>query len=277
MPWVDKLLMKNPVLLWLDRHGYTSVSSNSLAQFALKHKLTHENRRKESSDTQIQPHQKDLLNQFLDARDASLGVITDREIMSLGLTMIFTGAETTAITLLVIFYDLLKNPNVYAKLMKEIDGLPSPIPYAVAQNLPYLDACIKESYRVYPSVSILPERVVPEPGARICGYFVPGGTKVGATPWVVHQNKSVFGEDAGVYRPERWLEEEEKVREMNRASLSFGSGPHVCLGKNIALMEMYKVVPEMLKRFEVCCFHNKSYEYCFLLTKTQDQARESGL
>jgi cytochrome P450 len=252
MPWLDKVLMKNPVLLWLDRHGYTNISSNRLVQFALKHQGIHENRRKEGTGQSL-PNQKDLLDKFLDARDSAPGVISNREVMSLGLTMIFAGAETTAVTLLAIFYDLLKNPRVYATLQTEISQLSSPVAYNIAQKLPYLDACIKESFRLYPAVSILPERVVPDQGATICGHFVPGGTLVGATPWVLHLDKDVFGADAHVYRPERWLDDEEKVTKRNRVLFTFGGGPHACLGKNIALMEIYKIVPEILKKFEVCC------------------------
>lgn len=245
--------MKNPILLYLDRHGWTSPTANSLIQHAIKHQIAHERRRK-AGTTQSLATQKDLFDQFLDARDADPAFLNDRTMMSLGLTMIFTGAETTAVTLLAIFYDLLKNPRVYATLQKEVEEAQSPISYAVAMKLPYLDACIKESYRLYPAVSILPERVVPAGGAMVCGHWIPGGTLVGASPWVVNRSTEVFGEDADVYRPERWFGTEDRVKEMNRTMFTFGGGPHVCLGKNVALMEIYIVMPEILKKLVVYFF-----------------------
>ena len=57
---------------------------------------------------------------------------------------------------------------------------------------------------------------------------------------------------ADQYRPERWLEapEEEKA-EMERCFMAFGSGKRSCIGKNISLLEVYKLVPLLLSRFKV--------------------------
>ena len=96
------------------------------------------------------------------------------------------------------------------------------------------------------------ERVTPREGATICGHFVPGGTIVGANSWVIHRNREVFGEDVEVYRPERWLiDDGEKVKIMNRSLYQFGGGSHTCLGKHIAYLELYKVIPSLLAMYEV--------------------------
>lgn len=96
------------------------------------------------------------------------------------------------------------------------------------------------------------ERIVPPAGAIICGHFVPGGTVVGCNPWVVQRNKTIFGEDVDTYRPERWLEDSERVKEMHRSMFQFGGGKHVCLGKNISILEISKLVPSLIRHFEVC-------------------------
>jgi cytochrome P450 len=77
-------------------------------------------------------------------------------------------------------------------------------------------------------------------------------------------DKGVFGDDAELYRPERWLYNEElcktdigkqgeesRVKEMNGTMFQFGMGSRTCIGKNISLLEIYKLVPSMLRRFEV--------------------------
>ena len=257
IPWLDKFLMKNPLLLWLDKCGYISTADQPV-QFALKHQAAHRAKRKGAFSDPT--GRKGLLDKFLDIQEAHPDEVTDREMMGLGLTMIFAGAETTAITLTGIFYYILKDKLVLDKLVKEIDTLPIPTTFSAAQKLPYLDACIKEACRLLPVSGALFERVVPSPGSMICGHFIPAGTIVGASAWVLHRNISVFGEDVEDFRPERWLGEESKVKEMNRVLVNFGSGVHVCLGKNIALMEMYKIIPEILRRFEVCYLaHSKRY------------------
>jgi hypothetical protein len=68
----------------------------------------------------------------------------------------------------------------------------------------------------------------------------------------MHLNKKVFGEDAKVFRPERWLEASaEQLRVMEMAHIGFGRGRRVCIGQHIAVMEMKKVIPTMLMNFEV--------------------------
>jgi cytochrome P450 len=72
---------------------------------------------------------------------------------------------------------------------------------------------------------------------------------------VIHRNKDIFGEDVEAFRPERWIAgegEEQRVKVMNGTMLQFGMGSRTCIGKNISLLEIYKLVPSMLRRFEVC-------------------------
>lgn len=93
--------------------------------------------------------------------------------------------------------------------------------------------------------------------------------------WVIHQNESVFGPDTASYRPERWLGDPARSSEMDRnflavsfldlptptyipsrprvnhcRSCQFGAGARTCIGKNISLMEIGKLVPELVRRFD---------------------------
>lgn len=161
----------------------------------------------------------------------------------------------SAITITTLFYHLLKHPSNYTTLRAEIDAaLPSPnttIPFAQAQALPYLDACIKEILRIHPATAFNLERIVPAGGRTILGHFIPAGTIVAASPWTIHLDTATFGPDAAVFRPERWLEDEGRAKEMWRSMLGFGAGNHLCLGRNVALMEMYKLIPVWVRSFEV--------------------------
>lgn len=186
-------------------------------------------------------------------------------------SLIIAGSDSTAISLSSIFYYLVQNPRVYQKLMLEIDAADTAgalaqsydstgdgdvVPFPAAKRLAYLDAVITEAFRMHPAVSLLLERVVPPGGTTICGDFIPGGTVVGCNAWVIHQSKEVFGQDADIYRPERWLETEGanpvKLSKMRQCMFQFGAGSRTCIGRNISLMETYKMVPSFLRKFEVC-------------------------
>jgi cytochrome P450 len=204
----------------------------------------------------------DLLSMFLKAQAERPDFMTDERVLVMAVSMAFAGSETTAISLAAVFYYLLKNPRCYYKLKEEIatgiengtidnrpDGL---VTWAESQKLPYLDACIKEAFRLHPAAGLPLERVTPPQGVEICGEHIPGGTIVGCNAWVIHRRKEVYGDDVDYYRPERWLKaEKEQLKEMNACMLQFGAGPRTCIGKNISLLEVYKLVPSFLKRFEV--------------------------
>lgn len=76
-------------------------------------------------------------------------------------------------------------------------------------------------------------RVVPEGGAEICGRYFAGGYGVIMNYNAVNFDKATFGEDCEVFRPERWLQKEDRDR-MERAMLNFGYGTRVCIGKHVS-------------------------------------------
>lgn len=111
-------------------------------------------------------------------------------------------------------------------LLTELDSanLPSPVPWDIAHRLPYLDACIKEALRMTPAVGIPLERVAPAGGMELCGKYFQGGTVLGVNAWVAHRNQEVFGEDADVWRPGRWVEasaDQRKAMERAQFAVSF--------------------------------------------------------
>lgn len=122
------------------------------------------------------------------------------------------------------FWHVLSDPRVRSILLAEVRGAvaASVIPaegnlaWSQAQGLPYFQACLKEAMRMRPAVGLNITRVVPPEGAELAGEFFPGGTRVAVNGWVLHRDRATFGEDSDVFRPERWLEGEEKARTMER-------------------------------------------------------------
>ncbi|KAJ5373540.1 hypothetical protein N7517_005546 [Penicillium concentricum] len=99
-------------------------------------------------------------------------------------------------------------------------GLTLPFPqWHELQNLPFLDACIKESLRLDAPFAMPLERVVPAEGATICGHFYPGGTVVGMSPYITNRYKPTWSFDADQWRPSRLLEGEPSHTRKLEASL----------------------------------------------------------
>lgn len=130
-------------------------------------------------------------------------------------TISLAGSDTTSIALSSILYHLMRSPRIYEKVVQEIDhatsdgSLSQPyIRFSEASKLPYLSACIKEGFRIHPSVGFTLPRHVPQPGCQIAGEHFRGGSIVGVNAAVIHFNKDIFGEDADIYNPDRWFRPE---------------------------------------------------------------------
>ncbi|KAJ5450254.1 uncharacterized protein N7458_006703 [Penicillium daleae] len=283
IPFLDRLLLKNPIYLKLSQWGFIDATF-PVARFAsnrMAERLPELSQGK--SATELGVKSPDLLSKFLAAHEAHPEFMSETLVQTMAVSMAFAGSETTAISLSAVFYFLLKNPDALKRLLSEIDdaaragafgdsetGL---VTWHESQRLPYLDACVKEAFRLHPAAGLPLERIVPEQGAEIAGHFVPGGTIVGCSAWLIHMNKGIFGDDAEFYRPERWLPDEElsktdrgkeaedrRIKEMNGTMFQFGMGSRTCIGKNISLLEIYKLVPSMLRRFEIQ-FQDPSQEW----------------
>jgi cytochrome P450 len=199
----------------------------------------------------------DMLARFKRFKDGEL-VMSESELLSHTSGNIFAGSDTTAASMRSIFYNLCRTPTAYKKLLSEIDDadsngrLSDPVTFAEAQELKYLQAVIKEALRMHPAVGLILERIVPDGGFDLPnGVHLPAGTIIGMNPWVAARDPETYSPDPYIFRPERWLDvNEEKLKVMERNFLAFGSGSRTCLGKNVSHLEMSKLVPQVLRRFE---------------------------
>lgn len=112
----------------------------------------------------------------------------------------------------------------------------------------YVQAVIYEGIRMRPPLLGLFPKVVPAPGETFHGKFIPAGTSICTNGASLQRSKALFGEDADIYNPERFmaLESPEDRKEMERnVELVFGYGQWMCAGKSIAFMELNKVIFEV--------------------------------
>ncbi|CAI0642619.1 unnamed protein product [Colletotrichum noveboracense] len=174
------------------------------------------------------------------------------------LVQIIAGSDTTATSIRTTILYLMTAPSCYSRLANEIRDaarrgmISSPITNREAGDLRYLQAVIKEGLRVFPPVTGLMSATVPKGGDFMHGMSIPEGADIGWTAFGVLRSKTVYGPDADVFRPERWLEaEDDQLKSMTAQwELVFKYGKWQCLGKTVALLEMNKVFVELLRRFD---------------------------
>jgi cytochrome P450 len=123
----------------------------------------------------------DFLSKFVQKHSADPSVFTTYHVLSGCVSNMVAGSDTTSISLSAILYYVLRNPGVLKRLRDEVDrhcpqNRASPhVTFAQSQNMPYLQAVIKEALRMHPATGLPLERVVPEGGATISGVFFPEG------------------------------------------------------------------------------------------------------
>ncbi|ODA79240.1 hypothetical protein RJ55_04833 [Drechmeria coniospora] len=255
IPWLDSLLDKNPVV----RLGPPNLANATAIA------VEHIARRTQGRDANYDPEVPDYLQHYLEAQRERPEAVRDEFVIQYVLVNLVAGADTTANTIRAILYFALRNRPVWERLCAEVRKAPwegKVAPYNVAKGLPYLDAVVRESIRLHPGVSMLLERRVPPSGLVLPdGSFVPPGTEVGINPYVAGRNKSVYGDDADEFRPERWLPSdgetatspsyEARLKRFNAADVAFGGGSHICMGRHFAFVEVYKMVATLLRHYDI--------------------------
>ncbi|KAK4150335.1 Pisatin demethylase [Chaetomidium leptoderma] len=179
------------------------------------------------------------------------------EVEAEALVHLLGGTDTTAGALRNTVFFLSTNPVAYRRLQDEIDGAVGRVTRPVisdaeCKELRFLQACIKESIRCWPPVSGLQGKMS-DVDDVICRVRVPAHTHVMFGMFGVMRDKSVFGDNAEVFEPMRWLEAgPEQLKEMEGTQgMAFASGTRwECLGKRLANVEMGKVLFELFHRFD---------------------------
>lgn len=246
IPGTEALLFRNPIARMLKGGAPSGIVAAAISK--LKERTGEEVVEKDSESP-------DLLTRFIEAMQNNPETLDQAGVISLLMSTISGASDTTATAMTATMFHLLQNPETLAKLQKELEAvdLSRPVPtFVQTSKLPYLHAVIREGMRLFPPLSHPLERLVPTGGVEICGKFLPQGASVGCLQMALHLNPKAFGDDAEVFRPERWLEvSADRLRVMEACHLGFGRGRRVCLGQNLAVMEMKKVIPAVLLNFDV--------------------------
>ena len=164
------------------------------------------------------------------------------------------GSETTATHLSGAVYYLSQHPAARMALIRELRAAfkseDEILPDALSQ-LPYLNAVINETLRLYPPGAINMPRTVPRCGATIDGAFVPGGMEVGIAQFAAYRSPLYF-KDPLKFVPERWMGlDDEYAGDKREVFQPFSYGPRNCVGQNLAIIELRLVLARLLWALDV--------------------------
>ncbi|GKZ44767.1 hypothetical protein AbraIFM66951_007054 [Aspergillus brasiliensis] len=200
---------------------------------------------------------KDILTNLILAKHPDTGehlTLTDLETEAFG--FIIAGTHTTSATTTLLFYHLLHNPQCMEKCVKEIEANLPPLTcgetaYSVSAAeaaLPFLRNCIKENFRITPVFTMpLARRVMDPMGVMIDGQHIPQGTSIAVCNHAFHHNPDVWGDDHNIFDPYRW--ENPEIAAKGRLLMHFGLGGRQCIGKTIAMTNIYKLMSTLLREF----------------------------
>ncbi|KAL0069273.1 hypothetical protein AAF712_003638 [Marasmius tenuissimus] len=175
--------------------------------------------------------------------------MSDEAMMNQVLTFLGAGHETTASGLAWTLWLLANDPTSQDKLRAEVgpvleqDIRPD---YKTLKDLKWLDCVIMESLRVMPPVPVTVRKAAKTDYVE--GVLVPKGTLIWIPIRVVNTWKGIWGEDAEEFRPERWLNLPNDYHP-SFSLLSFIAGPHACIGKTMAIIEMKAVLAALIAEF----------------------------
>jgi cytochrome P450 / NADPH-cytochrome P450 reductase len=197
---------------------------------------------------------KDLLGFMLTGVDKQTGEkLDDTNIRYQCITFLVAGHETTSGLLSFALYYLLKHPSVLAKAYEEVDrvlGTDLVPTFAQVHQLQYVSQILKETLRLWPTAPGFNRHPYAEETIIGGKYLIRTDQSVMVLTPMLHRDKSVWGEDAEEFKPERFTPEAEMARPAD-AYKPFGSGQRACIGRTFAMQEATLVLGMILQRFQL--------------------------
>ncbi|KAJ2922376.1 hypothetical protein H1R20_g14713, partial [Candolleomyces eurysporus] len=216
---------------------------------------------------------KDIMSVLFKANNAASDQdrIPESELVAQVSTITFAAMDTTANAMARIVFLLSQHPDVQEKVRTELcDAFQDEeeLDYEVLSSLPYLDAVVKETLRVYPPLplinreairdAVLPlqKPITSKKGETVDSIFVPKGSKIMLSLSNCNTDPEIWGPDAGEWKPERWLAplqssvQEAHVPGVYSNLMTFSGGGRACIGFKVSELEMKVLLSVLLPTFK---------------------------
>ncbi|KAL8252852.1 hypothetical protein R6Q59_036545 [Mikania micrantha] len=196
--------------------------------------------------------EKDLLSILLHiAQDETMDIHLTREnIKAFILNIFVAGTDNSALAPEWGLSELINHPNIMRKAVAEIDnvvGKDRLIQESDVENLPYLQAIIKETLRLHPPVPLIPRKSTED--RTVAGYHIQANTSIYINTWALGRDPNHW-ENPLEFMPERFEEKPMDVRGQHFEFLPFGSGRRMCPGTSLGLKMVYATFGAMIQCFE---------------------------
>ncbi|KAE9409329.1 cytochrome P450 [Gymnopus androsaceus JB14] len=210
---------------------------------------------------------KDLMSMILHAEASSTTQkMNEAEVVAQMTTTISAGYETVSAIIAWTLYELALDVRLQNELREEVTaaGLGDPSYDDLNSNFPLLDAIVREVLRLHPPIlenhheaaeTISVPLSEPIEGTSDMHLVIPKGTILEIPVNVIQTDPDVWGSDAEIFRPERWLERKKQGIRNEREIFAFSEGPRSCIGKVFALCEVKALVVTLLRQFSFTCPH----------------------
>ncbi|PIN23950.1 Cytochrome P450 CYP2 subfamily [Handroanthus impetiginosus] len=198
---------------------------------------------------------RDFLDMLLDVMESGKSEVkfTREHLKALVLDFFNAGTDTTALTVEWAIAELVNNPNVLKQAQEEIDkviGSDRLVQESDAPNLPYLQAVLKETFRLHPPIPMLNRKSVSD--CVIDGYKIPAASILFVNNWSIGRNPK-YWESPMLFRPERFLEKENcsiDIKGQHFELLPFGTGRRGCPGMLLAIQELISILGTLIQCFD---------------------------
>ena len=197
-------------------------------------------------------NRKSILQKLKQRGDSRIPILMSQDALT-------AGVDTTGTTAAFLMLDLARNPDKQKLLYEEIINVigkeeENHVTQIKLSKMKYLKACLHESMRLNPVVTALSRRT--QTDIVLGGYKVPQGVNVSYFLMLAMRDPGIWT-DPDKFVPERWLRGSPSHHSAHPlASISFGHGPRMCVGKRFAEMEVYVLTIKMLQRFRLEYHHH---------------------
>jgi len=210
----------------------------------------------------------DLLSRYMSQTDVDGKPFSRKYLRDVIMNFMIAGRDTTAQTLTWTFYLLSQNPEKEALLLQEIDRvlengkiLPN---FENIKSMPYLKGVVEETLRLYPPVPIDPKSAVAD-DVLPNGTIIKKGYSVEWSAWVLGRHPD-FWDCPSEFRPERWIYGLEQnggkpVSYHVPPYIPFQYGPRLCLGQQMAYVEVKIALCLILQKFQLVLVEGQHVTY----------------
>ncbi|CAL5047353.1 unnamed protein product [Urochloa decumbens] len=195
-----------------------------------------------------EPRKNDFLDVLLDSSKAGI----DRDtLLSLFTDLYAAGMNNISNIMEWVMSELLQNPLVMSKACDELSrviGERRNIEESEISKLPYLQAVVKETFRLHPPAPLLLPRQA-DTTTTVMGYTIPKGARVHVNIWAMGRDKNIWPEPEK-FMPERFLDRAVDIRGGDFELIPFGSGRRICPGMTLAIRMVHSVLASLLNQYK---------------------------